>query len=128
MERGKSLQQTFGDSLGAYAPSLADVRVLAVSYSPLHYEDGDMRRAYRWTRAALLALLVVGSVALLSRLVLTSLFVTFVSTDPLLVGVFNAAVTVLGSGAVFALMWAHRSARRRLRYRRARRSARPDRL
>ena len=128
MDRGQSLQQTFEDPLGADAPSIADLRLLVVTYSPLHYEDGDMRRAYRFTRVAILALLVVGSVALLSRLVLTSLFVAYVSMDPLLVGTFNAAVTVLGSGAVFGVAWTHRRARRRLRYRRARRAAHPDRL
>lgn len=128
MDRGQSLRQTFEDPLGADAPSFADFRLLVVTYSPLHYEDGDMRRAYRFTRAALLALLVVGSVALLSRLVLTSLFVALVSMDPLLVGAFNAVVTVVGSGVVFGVVWAHRRARRRLRYRQARRASRPDRL
>ncbi|MFB6172498.1 MAG: hypothetical protein ABEJ23_08175 [Haloarculaceae archaeon] len=127
MSPGPPLGRVYGLRVSP-APSLASVRALVIAHSPVHYEDGDMRRAYRVTRVALLALLVVGSVALLSRLVVTGLFVALVSADPLLVGGFNALVTVAGSAGVLGTLWLRRHARRRLRRRRARLSRRPERL
>ncbi len=53
-----------------------------------------MRRDYGWTRAFLTAAVVVGALAVSVRLLLTGLFVTFVTSDLLLVALFNLCLSV----------------------------------
>ena len=87
--------------LVAFARSLwALVREL----SPVHYEPGDMRREYRWTRAALAGAATTLCVALAVRSVLTGLFVAYFSAEPSLVTLFNVGLSaaVLGGGGVLA--------------------------
>lgn len=97
--------------------------------------DGDMRLAYGWRAAVVTAALVALLVGLLTRLVLTGLFVEFVTDGLVPVTGFNLAVTLLATltlGLVrarrFRLAVHHRlvPVRRglRRRYRRWRRSAR----
>lgn len=83
------------------------------------YAPGDMRRAYRWTRDALLALAAVVGLVLLGRLVLTTLFVTQVSGAPPLVAAFNLGLTVAATATVAGLALARRRIRRWWRHRRA---------
>ncbi|WP_254536828.1 hypothetical protein [Halomarina litorea] len=97
---------------------VARLRSYAVGRSPLHYERGDMRRDYGWQRAAFLTAVTTGLLALACRVVLTGLFVAFVSPDVSRIAAFNAAlsgVTAL-AGVVATLtgpaVW--RSWRRRL--------------
>ncbi|SEP24119.1 hypothetical protein SAMN04487948_12560 [Halogranum amylolyticum] len=72
-----------------------DLRRALFAHSPLHFARGDMRREYGWTRALLTAGATVAGVALLSRLLLTGLFVTLVSADVPLVVLFNLCVSLL---------------------------------
>ena len=76
-------------------------RRLVVAVSPVHFDRGDMRGAYRLTRTVL-DLLVVLALLLVGRLVLTGLFVTVVTTRPPLVAAFNLGVSV-AAGAVLAV-------------------------
>ncbi len=77
---------------------LDDLRAFTLTRSPIHFEDGDMRRDYGWTRAFLTAAALVGVFAFSLRLVLTGLFVTFVTSDLVFVALFNVSVTVLVGG------------------------------
>ena len=88
---------------------------LLVAVSPVHYDRGDMRRAYRLTRTVVALLAVLGSL-LACRLAFTWLFVTAVTADPALVAAFNLAVSML-AGAIFAVATVCRArlARRRRR-------------
>ena len=70
-------------------------RQAVVTYSPVHFARGDMRREYGWTRALLTAAATVAGVALVFRVVLTGLFVTLVSADVSLVVLFNLCVSLL---------------------------------
>ncbi len=106
----RSLGERFDPSAGQRARLAARalrarVRSYAVVRSPLHYERGDMRRDYGWQRAAFLGAATTGLAALACRLVLTGLFVTFVSKDVPHVAVFNAALSGLMAlaGVVVAL-------------------------
>jgi hypothetical protein len=94
-----------------------------VAVSPVHFDRGDMRGAYRLTRTVL-DLLVVLAALLFARLALTWLFVTVVTTRPPLVAAFNLGVSV-AAGAVLAVATVCRS---RLARRRRAATARLDRL
>ncbi|WP_246986407.1 hypothetical protein [Halorientalis marina] len=96
---------------------------LLVGVSPVHYDRGDMRRAYRLTRAAAALLAVLGAL-LAGRLGLTWLFVAAVAADPSLVAAFNLGISVL-AGAVLAVATVCRD---RLGRRRRAAAARLDRL
>ncbi|WP_266080363.1 hypothetical protein [Haladaptatus caseinilyticus] len=54
-----------------------------------------MRRDYGWTKALLTSLLAVGAMGLSVRVLLTGLFVTFVTSEVLFVVLFNLSVTAL---------------------------------
>lgn len=94
-----------------------------VAVSPVHFDRGDMRGAYRVTRTVV-DLLVVLAALLLARLGLTWLFVTVVTTHPPLVAAFNLTVSV-SAGAVLAVATVCRT---RLARRRRAAEARLDRL
>jgi hypothetical protein len=66
-----------------------------VTRSPVHFEYGDMRRAYGWTGAMLTAGATVVGVALTLRVLLTGLFVALITADVLPVIGFNACMTVV---------------------------------
>jgi hypothetical protein len=66
-----------------------------VTRSPIHFEYGDMRRAYGWTGAMLTAGAMVGALVITLRVLLTGLFVAFITTDILPVIVFNVCMTVV---------------------------------
>lgn len=95
----ESLAHCFGSPLVRYttlpAIGVDGIRASAVDRSPVHFRRGDMRRAYGWTRALLTAAVTVGGILLAVRLLLTGLFVTFVSPELSSVVVFNAFVTLL---------------------------------
>lgn len=97
--------------------------------------SGDMRHAYGWRAAVVTAALVAAVVGLAARLLLTGLFVEFVTGEVVPVTGFNVAVTVLAALTLglararrFRLAVHHRlvPVRRRLRrrYARWRRTAR----
>jgi hypothetical protein len=114
--QGQSLSQCYHRGVRASIGEgvrglLAAGRHRALAASPLHYEDGDMRRNYDWLRAALAAGVTAVLVIALSRVVLTGLFVAFVSADPSIAVGFNLGLAMLTSGvlAVSALvrLWRH---------------------
>jgi len=76
------------------------LRALLVGLSPVHYEPGDMRREYRWTRAALVGAATSLGIALAVRSVLTGLFVAWLSPDLSTVTLFNLGLTVAAAGGV----------------------------
>lgn len=80
--------------------TLARWRRSAFARSPVHYEPGDMRRDYEWTRAALTAGVVATGSAVAGRLLLTGLFVAFVTANPALVAAFNLAISLLGAASL----------------------------
>lgn len=75
------------------------------------YGPGDMRRAYRWTRDALVALLLVAGLILVWRLAVTTVFITHVSPDPSAIVFFNMAL----SGTVAGILVGRSTIRRRVR-------------
>ena len=76
------------------------LRLLLVGLSPVHYEPGDMRREYRWTRAALVGAATSLGMAFAVRSVLTGLFVAFFSPELSLVTLFNVGLTVAVVGGM----------------------------
>jgi hypothetical protein len=76
------------------------LRELLEERVPLHYEPGDMRREYRWTRAVLVGVATTLLAALAVRSVLTGLFVAAVSPGLSLVTLFNVGLTVAAVGCV----------------------------
>ncbi|WP_227375731.1 hypothetical protein [Haladaptatus halobius] len=116
--RRESLARCYESTLVSLTPprvGVVDLKASVTARSPVHFEPGDMRRDYGWTRALLTAAAVVGSLALSVRVLLTGLFVVFVSTDLLLVGLFNACVTVLVGRWVLARRTAPRTLPRPVR-------------
>lgn len=95
----ESLAQCYGSTIvpTAVTPSigLPTIRETVISRSPAHFKRGDMRQAYGWTSAILTAAAVVGVLALVLRVLLTGLFVTFITSDLLVVVGFNVCVTVV---------------------------------
>lgn len=74
------------------------VRELFFGVSPVHYEPGDMRREYRWTRAALVGAATTLVMALAVRSVLTGVFVACFTAEPSVVTLFNVGLTVAAVG------------------------------
>lgn len=97
----------------------ARVRDWLVERSAYLYGPGDMRRAYRWTREALRALLLAAVLVVAWRLAATTAFVTHVSTDPPLVAAFNLSLTTAAAITLVGLSIARGRIRRWWRYRRA---------
>ncbi|WP_227355396.1 hypothetical protein [Haladaptatus salinisoli] len=115
--RRESLARCYDSTIVSPPPRVGvdDLKATVTARSPIHFERGDMRRDYGRTRALLTAAAVVGSLALSVRVLLTGLFVVFVSTDLLLVGLFNACVTVLVGRWVLVSGTAPRTLPRRAR-------------
>ncbi|MWG34987.1 hypothetical protein [Halomarina oriensis] len=76
------------------------LQALLLGLSPVHYEPGDMRREYRWTRAALVGAATSLGVALAVRSVLTGLFVAWFSPELSLVTLFNVGLTIAAVGGM----------------------------
>jgi len=66
-----------------------------VTRSPIHFEYGDMRRAYGWTEAMLTAGATLVGIVIPLRVLLTGVFVAFITADVLPVVVFNVCMTVV---------------------------------
>ncbi len=95
----ESLAQCYGSALVRFSlrpnVSLCDLWTRFLARSPIHFQYGDMRREYGWTKALVTAALSVGALGLAVRALLTGLFVAFVTSDlPFVLG-FNLCLTVL---------------------------------
>ncbi|MFD1512969.1 hypothetical protein [Halomarina rubra] len=120
-----SLDQQFRPTVAttvrsAWRAVVGRLRELFFGLSPVHYEPGDMRREYRWTRAALVGATTTLVAALAVRSVLTGLFVACFSAEPSVVTLFNVGLTlaVVGGAAGVAAVRAADFTRLRRRERR----------
>ena len=95
--------ESFAQCYGTEAVSTAVTRGVGgdvlkktfVTRSPIHFEYGDMRRAYGWTEAMLTAGATLAGIVIPLRVLLTGLFVAFITADVLPVVVFNVCMTVV---------------------------------
>lgn len=96
---GESLAQCYGketvSTMVARGVGGDVLRKTFVTRSPIHFEYGDMRRAYGWTGAMLTAGATVVGVVITLRVLLTGLFVAFITANVLSVVVFNVCMTVV---------------------------------
>ncbi|WP_435157761.1 hypothetical protein [Haladaptatus sp. DFWS20] len=88
-----------------------------VALSPIHYEHGDMRRDYGWTNALLTAILSVGVVGFTVRALLAGIFVAFVTTDILLIVLFNVGMTAVVGRLLLSSVQVHPRDRRQRKIR-----------
>lgn len=96
---GESLAQCYGRTTVSTAIArrvgIGGIKETFVARSPVHFERGDMRRAYGWTRTILTAAAVALALGMSLRVLLTGLFVAFITSELLPVIVFNVCVSVL---------------------------------